>query len=55
MLQSELSPSVDLSTISTKGKYLRKVKLNESKLFEILNIEPEKVRVEVFDEKILRD
>lgn len=55
ILMSELSPSVDLSTIRTKGKYLRKLNINDSKLFKILKIEPEKVRVEVFNEEILRN
>ena len=55
MLMSELSPRVDLGSIRTKGKYLRKVILNDSKLFKVLKVEPDKVRVEVVDEELLRD
>jgi len=55
VLKSELYPSVDLSTIRAKGKYLRKIKVNDSKLFKVLKIEPEKIRVEVVDEEVLRD
>lgn len=55
LLKSELYPSVDLGSIKTKGKYLRKININDSKLFKVLSVEPEKVRVEVSDEEVLRD
>ncbi|PLX69666.1 MAG: hypothetical protein C0603_01675 [Denitrovibrio sp.] len=54
-IRSELFPTVDLDTIRTKGKYLRKVRINDSRLLKVLKIEPAKVRVEVMNEEILRD
>ncbi len=54
-IKSELMPSVDLSSIRTKGKFLRKIKINDSKLLKVLKVEPDKVRVEVIDEEILRN
>jgi len=55
VLKSELFPTVDLSSIKSKGKYLRKISINDSKNFKVLKIEPEKVRVEVVDEEVLRN
>jgi hypothetical protein len=52
---SELRPYVDLGSVRTKGKYLRQVKFKESDLFEVIDFEPAKVRLEVFDEEILRN
>jgi len=54
-LMSELYPTVDMSTVRTKGKYLRKISINGSKIFDVVKIEPEKIRVEVFNEELLRD
>lgn len=55
MIESEIYPTVDLSTIRVKGKYLRKLNLNNSKIFNVLSVEPEKVRVEVVNEEVFRD
>jgi len=55
VVKSEIYPTVDLSSIRTKGKYLRKLNINESKMFKILSIEPDKVRVEVLNEEVLRN
>jgi len=55
VIRSELYPSVNLGNIKTKGKYLRKVDFHDSKIFKIISVEPEKVRVEVTDEELLRD
>lgn len=55
VLKSELYPTVDMSGVKSKGKYLRKININDSKLFKVLKVEPEKVRVEVSDEEVLRN
>jgi len=55
MIAEELAPYVDLSTIRGKGRYLRKVNFKESSLFKVIDFEPAKVRLEVFNEEILRD
>jgi hypothetical protein len=55
LIKSEVFPFIDMSTIKTKGKYLRKVTVNDSRRFKVLSIQPDKVRVEVSDEEILRD
>ncbi|ADD68071.1 YbbR family protein [Denitrovibrio acetiphilus DSM 12809] len=55
VIKSELYPTVDMSGVKTKGKYLRKLNLNDSKMFKVLSVEPAKVRVEVVNEEVLRD
>jgi len=55
VIKSEIYPTVDLSNVKSKGKYLRKLNINDSKMFKVISVEPEKVRVEVTNEEILRD
>lgn len=54
-IESELHPTVDLSSVKSKGKYLRKITINNSKLLKVIKFDPPRVRVEVTDEKVLRN
>lgn len=55
VIRSNIYPTVDLSNVKSKGKYLRKVEINDSMMFKVISVTPEKVRVEVSNEEVLRD